>query len=189
MFYDSLGEVWRIVVVGTLAYVGLVLLLRVSGKRTLSKLNAFDLVVTVSLGSMLATVILSKDVALLEGLVGFGLVIGLQLVVTWLSVRSRWVSRVVKSEPVMLCYRGQMLEAAMRRERVTASEVLEAVRRQGMRSVADAEAVVLETGAILTVIGRGPVEGAGAGERAPVLRDVKRRDETGEGVGETGGGG
>ncbi len=53
----------RVAVVGVLAYCGLVLLLRISGKRTLSKMHAFDLVVTVALGSLLATALLSQNVA------------------------------------------------------------------------------------------------------------------------------
>lgn len=67
MFFDGWTGLLRVLVVGTLAYAALVLLLRVSGKRTLSKMNAFDLVVTVALGSTLATVLLSRDVALAEG--------------------------------------------------------------------------------------------------------------------------
>ena len=82
------------------------LLLRVSGKRTLTKMNAFDLVVTVALGSMLATVLLTRSVALAEGLTAFVLLIFLQFVLTWLSVRSRAVSRLVKSEPTLLVYQG-----------------------------------------------------------------------------------
>ncbi len=54
-------------VVVVLAYLALVFLLRISGKRTLSKMNAFDLVVTVALSSTLATMLLSKSVALLPG--------------------------------------------------------------------------------------------------------------------------
>jgi uncharacterized membrane protein YcaP (DUF421 family) len=69
MFFDSWTGMLRVVVVGTLAYAALVLLLRATGKRTLSKMNAFDLVVTVALGSTLATVLLSKDIALAEGVV------------------------------------------------------------------------------------------------------------------------
>ncbi len=66
-FFDSWSAMGRTVVVGVLAYLALVLLLRVSGKRTLSKMNAFDLVVTVALGSTLATVLLSTSVALARG--------------------------------------------------------------------------------------------------------------------------
>lgn len=67
MFFDNGFGLLRAVVVGILAYGGLLLFLRASGKRTLAKMNAFDLVVTVALGSTLATVLLTEDVALLEG--------------------------------------------------------------------------------------------------------------------------
>ena len=70
MLFDSWAGVGRTIVVGILAYIALVSLLRVSGKRTLSKMNAFDLVVTVALGSTLATILLSKDVALAEDVTG-----------------------------------------------------------------------------------------------------------------------
>ena len=56
--------VLRTVVVGFASYAALIVVIRISGKRTLSKLNAFDLVVTVALGSTVATILLSKDVAL-----------------------------------------------------------------------------------------------------------------------------
>ena len=107
--------------VGVSVYVGLVVLLRVSGKRTLSKMNAFDFVVTVALGSTLATVLLSKDVALAEGLTAFALLIMLQFIVTWLSARSQKISRLMKSEPALVWHRGEFQRRAMRNERVTES--------------------------------------------------------------------
>jgi hypothetical protein len=56
MFFESWSGLGRVLVVGVLAYGALVFVLRVSGKRTLSKMNAFDLIVTVALGSTIATV-------------------------------------------------------------------------------------------------------------------------------------
>ena len=90
--WDSL---LRALVVGVLAYVALVLALRIAGKRTLSKLNAFDLVVTVALGSILATVLLSSEVSLARGILAFALLILLQFMVTWSSVRIPWIRKVV----------------------------------------------------------------------------------------------
>jgi uncharacterized membrane protein YcaP (DUF421 family) len=145
---------WRTLVVGALAYAGLVGLLRPSGKRTLTKVNAFDLVVTVALGSTLATVLLSKDVALAKGLFAFAFVVGLQLAITWLSVRSRRVSRLVKSEPSLLFFRGAFLHDALRRERVTEAEVRAAVRGQGITDLDGVEAVVLETDGSVSVLHR-----------------------------------
>jgi uncharacterized membrane protein YcaP (DUF421 family) len=124
MFFDNWYGLLRPVVVGVAAYAGLIVLLRVTGKRTLSKLNAFDLVVTVALGSTLATALLTNDVALAEGLTGLAVLVLLQLAVTWLSARSALVRRLVRSGPTMLYFRGEFLDRAMRAERVTESEVL-----------------------------------------------------------------
>lgn len=142
------------IVVGTLAYAALVIAIRVSGKRTLSKMNAFDLVVTVALGSTLATVILSKDVALAEGIVAFLLLIGLQYAVTWSSVRSQKVGDLVKSNPTLLFYDGAFLQEHLTRTRVVEQEVLAAVRQQGIASMDDVEAVVLETDGSIAVVER-----------------------------------
>jgi len=122
----------RTLVVGVLAYVALVVFLRISGKRTLSKMSAFDLVVTVALGSTLATVLLSKDVTLAGEALAFALLIGLQFAVTWSNVRARWVRQWVTGEPVILLYRGELLPATLRRARVTEDEVRAAVRSAGM---------------------------------------------------------
>jgi uncharacterized membrane protein YcaP (DUF421 family) len=145
----------RTLLVGVSAYVALVLLLRISGKRTLSKMNAFDFVVTVALGSTLATVLLNQSVSLLEGVLAFGLLIGMQYLVTFLSVRSRWVAQSVKSEPALLLYDGQMLAAALKAERVTEGEVLAAVRAAQVSSLQDVKAVILETDGSLSVTKHG----------------------------------
>ena len=152
MFFHNLHDIWRVIVVGVCAYFALIALLRVSGKRTLSKMNAFDLTVTVALGSTLATVLLSEDVSLVEGITAFSVLIVLQFIIAWLSVRSRRVRRLVKSEPTLLFYQGTFLDDAMRKERVTEEEARAAVRAQGVASMNEVLAIVLETDGTLTVL-------------------------------------
>ncbi len=150
--FDGWSGLVRVLVVGVLAYVALVALLRVSGKRTLSKLNAFDLVVTVALGSTLATILLSKETPLAEGVLAFALLIGMQFVITWLSVRFSPVNGLVKSEPSLLLYHGRLLSEALQRERVTEAEVRAAVRSAGFASLKTVAAVVLETDGTITAV-------------------------------------
>jgi uncharacterized membrane protein YcaP (DUF421 family) len=146
----------RVAVTAVLAYGALLFLLRLSGKRTLSKLTAFDLVVTVALGSTLATVIVSKDVALVDGLLALALLIGLQYVVAWVSVRATAFHKLVKNEPTLLFYEGTFLDITLRRARIRRDEVLAAIRGQGVEGLADLRAVVLETDGTLSVVrGRG----------------------------------
>jgi uncharacterized membrane protein YcaP (DUF421 family) len=152
MFFNSWEAAVRPAVVGTLAYLALIVLLRTSGKRTLSKLNAFDLIVTVALGSTLATILLSKDIALIEGVVGFMTLILLQFIITWLSVRSRTVRRLVKSEPTILFFHGDYLFDTMQDQRVTEAEVRQAVRAAGYADMDEVGAVILETDGSLNVL-------------------------------------
>jgi uncharacterized membrane protein YcaP (DUF421 family) len=154
MLIDSAESLMRVLVVGIVAYAALVVFVRISGKRTLSKMNAFDLIVTVALGSTLATVILSKDVALAEGLLALAMLIALQWIVALASSRSKRISQLVKSEPQVLYHRGSMIEAALHRERVTPEELAAAARSRGYADLAAVETVVLETDGSFSVIGR-----------------------------------
>jgi uncharacterized membrane protein YcaP (DUF421 family) len=166
MIFDSWQGILRILILGSCAYLGLVLMLRISGKRTLSKMNSFDLVVTIALGSTLSSIILSKSVALAEGLTAFALLIMLQFMVAWLSCRSRVFNRIVKNEPILLVRSGHMLVDTMRRERVTEGEVLQAIRNQSVASLGEVEALVLETDGSMSVI-------SNAGQRPVSWNDVK----------------
>ena len=154
MFFNGWFTLLRTTVVGILAYAALVVFLRFSGKRTLAKMNAFDLIVTVSLGSTLATIALSADVALAQGLLALALLVGLQFAITWSSVRWGWVRRTITGEPSLLLFRGQYLQAALRGARVTEEEVRAAVRSHGLPVIEEVEAVVLETDGSFSVIGR-----------------------------------
>lgn len=161
LFFDEWAGITRTLLVGTLAYVALVAMLRLSGKRTLSKMNAFDFIVTIALGSTLATVLLDDGTPLGEGAAAFALLIGLQYLVTWSSVRAPWVKRLVTGEPTLVAYRGRLLHDAMRRTRVTAEEVRASLRIANHAGFEGVEAIVLETDGSFSVVEKGAF-----GERA-----------------------
>jgi uncharacterized membrane protein YcaP (DUF421 family) len=152
LFFSGWSGLWRTLLLGALSYIALIFFLRVSGKRTLAKMNAFDLVVTVALGSTLATILLNKQVALAEGLVALLLLIGLQFSVTWLAVRSTRLESLVKNEPALLLHSGKFLPETMRKERVTESEIRSALRSRGFAKVESRLSVVLETDGTFSVI-------------------------------------
>lgn len=155
MWFDSWSDLWRILLVGAGAYAVLVLVLRVSGKRTLAKLNAFDFVVTVALGSTLATILLSSDVSWAEGAVALATLAGLQLMAALASARIPGGRNVLTSEPSLVLRDGRLLREAMRRHRLSESDVRQAVRRTGAGDLGDVAAVVLETDGSMSVIPTG----------------------------------
>ena len=152
IFFESWESIIRTGIITVLAYGSLVLLLRVSGKRTLSKMNAFDFVVTIALGSTLATVMLSKDVVLADGVLALFLLISLQYVITWLSVRSKTIGNLVRSSPSLLVYKGVFLTQVMKKERIDEGEIYAVVRAHGLSSLEEADAIVLETDGSINLI-------------------------------------
>lgn len=159
MLFSSWENLGRVLVTGILAYIGLVTLIRATGKRMLSKLSAFDLVVTVALGSTLASTLLPPTTTLADGLLAFALLISAKYAIAWLQVRSSGFRRLVKSEPTLLFHCGEYLDDAMKRERVARDEILAAARAHGVASVDDIYAVVLETDGTLSVLKTPPKTG------------------------------
>ena len=152
IFFDDWASLWRVIISGSCSYVAMVFLLRVFGKRTLSKMNAFDFVVTVALGSILATILLSKDVAIAEGVVAFSLLMALQFIITWSSIRFEWMKKLVKADPTLLFFEGEFVEKALLQQRVPRDEVLSAMRAAGYVSMSQVAAVVLETDGSMAVM-------------------------------------
>lgn len=145
-------NVLRIVVVGALGYAALVVLLRTTGKRTLSRLNAFDFVVTVALGAVFGSALTSSTVGLVEMVTAFSVLVLLQFLATTLGVRSRRFARLVTASPRLLWFRGQFLHDVLRAERVTEDEVVATARLHGLGSLAEAEAVVMEADGRFSVV-------------------------------------
>ena len=154
MFFDNWDDIIRVISIGTLAYAGMIVMLRVSGNRTLSKMNSFDFVVTVAFGSTLAAVFTNKNVSLSEGLAAIALLVSLQFVITWLAVRSKMISNIIKTRPTLLLRDGALMPGAMKQVRVTEDEILAAIRQHGIGNLEQVFAVVMETDGSLSVIGR-----------------------------------
>lgn len=166
MFFGSASSLLRVLAIGVPAFFTMVLLLRLSGKRTVAKFNAFDLIVTVAFGSLLSTALLSSTVSLAAFAAAAALLVLLQFAVAWTSVRFPPFSRLVRAEPRLVFHRGAFLADALRDERLTRGEVLAAIRSSGFATLEDVEAVVLETDGTISVI-------SNTGDGASALRDVR----------------
>lgn len=152
MWFDTWSDLLRVVLVGAAAYLTVVVLLRITGKRSLSQLNAFDFIVTVALGSTLATILLNDSVSWSEGAVALALLLLLQLAVALVTAAWSRLRRIITSEPVLVMEHGNLDRAALSRARLDESEVLQAIRGSGAGDVSKVAAVVLETNGKLSVI-------------------------------------
>jgi uncharacterized membrane protein YcaP (DUF421 family) len=169
--YSDADRLAQVAASAVVAYAAVVLLLRIGGKRTLSDMNAFDFVVTVALGTMLGSTILTDGVSVSEGVLGLSVLVALQALIAALSARSSAVRRVVKAEPTLVVHRGAILRNAMRAQRLSEAEVLAAIRAAGEADLGDVHAVVLETNGNLSVVSAAP-GGDGAALAAARLSGV-----------------
>jgi uncharacterized membrane protein YcaP (DUF421 family) len=156
MFFNGWQGIERILIVGTISYLILIIFLRIFGKRTLAKMNAFDLVVTVATGSVLATILLNKKVPLAEGITALLLLIFLQYMIAWLSSRFQKIDTIVKSDPRLLYYNSHFLEDVMKKERISEMDIMQAVRKDGYSSLDNVKLIVLEADGEISVLNNIP---------------------------------
>src|SRR3954464_243476 len=157
-FFESWYNVGRTVTLSVIGFAALITMLRVSGKRTLSKMNVFDFVFVVAVGSVFAATIISKDVTLFEGFSALVSLVGFQAILAKIAAHSRRAERIINGDPVLLLSKGRFIHSALKRERVTEEEVRASIRSKGVNRVEDVDAVILENDGTLSVAweSRGP---------------------------------
>jgi uncharacterized membrane protein YcaP (DUF421 family) len=169
-----LEGLWRVVIIAPVSYIALAFVIRLAGKRVLSNMNLFDLLVTVAVGSTIAEFVLDQRVKFWQGMLALMVPLALQFAVAWLASHSQRVEKGVKQHPAMLLWNGEMLPDMLHHEMITESEVREAARKAGMTSLQEAKAIVLEVDGMISVVR----QSAGSHpEESSTLKDVKRSPE------------
>lgn len=151
LFFKDWESLYHILICASISYLALFLFIRISGKRTLAKLNVFDFVVAVTLGSTLSSMILIK-VTISEGLVALIVIIALQYLLAFVIKKSKTMENVINSTPTLLYYNGEYIAHAMEKELITEEEILAEIRRFRLERIEDVRAVVMELNGELTVI-------------------------------------
>ena len=173
IFFDTWAKLGRSAILAVLTYLALVFLLRFSGKRTLSKMNVYDFVFVVALGSVLASTILTQDITLSDGILALICLMSLQYVMSYLSIKSHRVDSIVNGVPTMVFHNGKFIEKIMTSERVSSEELRAAARNRGIRDMATIDSIVLETDGSFSIVQRSKLEGASSLEDVPEHPDFK----------------
>ena len=174
MLFDNWESVGRIVLSAVCIYVAVVAALRLLGEQALAKMSAYDLIVTVALGSLVATIPLSTGITVVDGLAAIATYLILQEATRWLLVRVPGARKFVKERPALLVWEGQMLQDRMQEIGVTDDEIRAAVRRAGKASLSEVQAVVLENDGDWSVVARYDCEDFSALEGLDIPASVQR---------------
>jgi uncharacterized membrane protein YcaP (DUF421 family) len=152
MFFHSWSDIGRTVIVSAAAFLVIVALLRIAGQQALGKMSGFDIVFTVTMGSVIATVAVDRNVRLVDAIAALVTMLLLQEIIRRLQSRSLRVHHLVREAPEVVLWDGMLLEDRLRKSSISADEIRAAVRKAGLSSLSDARAVVLENDGDWSVI-------------------------------------
>ena len=145
---------WMFVLRGTIAYIGLLVLVRLSGKHSLSQMSSFDILMLVVVGSLLRTAILGEDHSLLGPFIAVVTIFAWDKGLAMASARSPAFNRLMEGVPSLLARRGAPEPGALQRHDIAADAFASALRAHGLRSVEEVEEARLEPNGEITVIKR-----------------------------------
>jgi len=144
-----------VVIRAALMYCFLLFITRVVGRRELSTLEPFDLILLIVLGDLIQQGVTQSDYSFTGLMLAAGTIAVLQVSVSWIGYRSpNKAGLVLEGEPIVVVQDGKCLEQNIRRERIREEEVLEAARRNGIGSLAEIEWGILETSGEMTFIAK-----------------------------------
>jgi uncharacterized membrane protein YcaP (DUF421 family) len=129
---------------GTVLFLFMFLLTRVIGRRELSSLQPFDLILLIVLGDTIQQGLTQDDYSLTGAVIAVGTIAGLQVLTSYTSFRFRWARRVLNGEPIVLVQDGKVIEKNLRRERLTHEDLAEQARVSQIASLADVQWAVFE---------------------------------------------
>lgn len=151
-FWGGLEPLLRIIIVGPLAYICLVFIIRITGKRSLAKMNSFDFIITVAVGATFGRILTARSGTVSEAIVAFAVLAVLQVVFSHFEVTSKSFKKIVSPPPSMLYYKDSFIERNLRKERVVKEDLLGSLRKQGYGSLDEVEAIILEPDGTVSII-------------------------------------
>ena len=143
---------WEFVLRAVVVYVAILVLVRVSGKRTIGQFTPFDMILLVLLGTAVQNSLIGEDVSLLGGLILAATLIALNYLVGFATSRSARADRLIEGVPVVLARDGKLFERVLKRQLVSTADFEEAMRQCGCMGRDQVKLALLETNGQITII-------------------------------------
>ena len=156
VFFDTWTHVGEVAAKGVITYLAVVVALRFFGMQALAQMSAYDLICTIALGSFVASLAFSSKLPVVAGLAGVLSVLVVQEGLRYLQFRARRTRKLISEQPCVVVWKGEVLQDRLASFHIAIEEVRAAVRRAGMSSFGEAQAVVLENDGNWSVVPRRP---------------------------------
>lgn len=150
-FVLSWDSLFAIVLSGIGIYAAVILFTRIAGKRSFSKMSSFDFAMTVAIGSIIASTLLSKSITLPEGIVGLASIYALQLSIAFLR-RYKVVTKIVDNSPLLLMDGKNIINSNLKKAGVTEGDLRSKLREANVLNFSQIKAVIFETTGDISVL-------------------------------------
>jgi len=145
-----------LVIRATVVFFFIFLVTRIAGRRELSSMQPFDLILLVVIGDLVQQGITQSDESVTGALIVISTITLLSVLVSWVSYRSGRVRLITEGESIVLVENGDVIERNLRRERLTRGDLEEEARRQQVTSLSDIRWAILERDGSISVIPKTP---------------------------------
>lgn len=172
-YYNGFEPILRIIIVGTITYIAIIFLIRISGKRTLATMNGFDFIITIAIGSAFGRILTAQNIPIAEAITAFALLVILQTMVSWIKMKSPKFGDIITAPPSLLFYQGRFIHENLKKERINEDEVKSAVRQQKVGSMEEIEAVIFESTGSFSIIKKSMTGDEGSSYKK-VIEDNKK---------------
>ncbi len=156
-------------------YVAVVVAVRIMGKRQIGELQPSELVITIMLSELAALPLQDVNMPLIWGIMPMFLMVALELIMSYLTLKSMVFRRICYGNPIMLVYGGVINKQNLMKTRVSVEDIMESMRGQGISTLEDVQTAVLETNGTISII---PKQEAAP----PTARDLKIKPKKDGGV-------
>lgn len=144
--------IWEFIVRAALVYFAIMVLVRISGKRTVGEFTPFDLVVVILIGESTQGALTGGDESVVGALVVSATLIALNYAIGFATTRWKAVDRLVEGEAVLLMRDGKVITEALNRNNIPDSDLDEALREEGIAEHREVRRAFLETDGTISVI-------------------------------------
>ncbi|MGE5371922.1 MAG: DUF421 domain-containing protein [Solirubrobacterales bacterium] len=145
-------------------YIAALIVIRIMGKRALGELGLFDFVVMTGVGHILTSVALDQSLPFYDGLAVLVVLAGMEYLVGYFSLKNQHFSHLVSGRPVIMIDNGRVIRDNLAREKFNVDDLLQELRKQGIRDIGEVEKGILEPSGGFSVILKADAEPVTRGE-------------------------
>lgn len=157
---ESWSDFFRFMITLVAIYMAALIIVRLMGKRALGELSLFDLVIMVGIGEVIVIVGLEQKVPFIRGLLILILLGGLEFLLSFLTFKSKFFSRIIEGKPTILIKDGNLIESNLAKEHISYADLRQELRKQGVSRISKVATAMLEACGKFSVVLKEEEEGS-----------------------------